>query len=188
MIQWMLAIWSSAFSESSLNIRKFSVHVLLKLNFKDFEDNLDITWNECNCRIIWMLFGIAFLGIGMKIALFQSCGHWSFPSLLAYWVQHFNSIIFRTWNSSAGVKPHPLALFLVRLPKAHLTSHFRISGSRWVTTPLWLSGSLRDFLYRSVCSCHLFLISSASVKSLPFVLYHAHPRMKCSLYIFPLIF
>ena len=73
-----------------------------------------------------------------------------FSSLLAYWVQHFNSIIFRTWNSSAGVKPHPLALFLVRLPKAHLTSHFRISVSRWVTTPLWLSGSIRVFLYRSV--------------------------------------
>jgi len=58
-----------------------------------------------------------------------------------------------------------------------------MSGSRWVTTPLWLSGSLRDFLYRSVCSCHLFLISSASVRSLPFTsfLYHDHPCMKCSL-------
>ena len=38
-----------------------------------------------------------------------------------------------------------------------------MSGSRWVITPLWLSGSLRSFLYSSVCSCHLFLISSASI-------------------------
>ena len=30
-------------------------------------------------------------------------------------------------------------------PKAHLTSHFRISDSRWVTTQSWLSESLRPF-------------------------------------------
>ena len=53
------------------------------------------------------------------------------------------------------------------LPKAHLTSHSRMFGSRWLTTPLWLSQSLRPFLYSSVYSCHLFLISSASVMSLP---------------------
>ena len=45
-------------------------------------------------------------------------------------------------------------------------------GSRWVTTPSWLSGSLRPFLYKSlVYSCHLFLISSASVRSLPFLMF-----------------
>ena len=42
-----------------------------------------------------------------------------------------------------------------------------MSGSRWVTTPLCLCGSLRPFLYSPfVYSCHLFLISSASVRSL----------------------
>ena len=52
--------------------------------------------------------------------------------------------------------------------KAHLTSHLRMSGSRLVTTPL--SQSLRLFLYSSpMYTCHLFLISSASVKSLPFL-------------------
>ena len=56
------------------------------------------------------------------------------------------------------------------LPKDHLTSHSRMSGSRWVNTPSWLSGSLRPFLYRSyVYSFHLFLISSASVRSVPFL-------------------
>ena len=49
------------------------------------------------------------------------------------------------------------------LPKAHLTSHSRMLGSRWVITPLWLSGSWSLLLYSSsVYSCHLFLISSAS--------------------------
>ena len=53
------------------------------------------------------------------------------------------------------------------LPKAHLTSHYRMSGCRWVTT-LGLSGSLRPFSYSSsVHSCHLLLISSVSVKSIP---------------------
>ena len=56
------------------------------------------------------------------------------------------------------------------LPKDHLTSHSRMSGSRWVITPLWLSGLWRASLYSSsVYSCHLFLISSASVKSIPFL-------------------
>ena len=67
--------------------------------------------------------------------------------------------------------PSPLlALFLQMLPKAHLTSHSRMSGSKWVITPLWLSGLWRSFLYSSsVYSCHLFLIPSASVRSLPFL-------------------
>ena len=62
------------------------------------------------------------------------------------------------------------ALFVVMLSKAHLTSHTRMSGSRWVITPSWLSGSWRSFFYSSsVYSCHLFLISSASVRSIPFL-------------------
>ena len=31
------------------------------------------------------------------------------------------------------------------LPTAHLTSHSRMSGRRWIITPLWLSGSWRFF-------------------------------------------
>ena len=67
------------------------------------------------------------------------------------------------------------------LPKTHLTSHSRMSGSGWVTTPSWLSRSSRLFLCSSsMYSFQLFLISFASVKSLPFLsVYHAHPCMKC---------
>ena len=67
------------------------------------------------------------------------------------------------------------------ISKTHLTSHSRMSGSRWVTTPLWLSGSLRSFLYNSlVYSWDLFSISSASVLIIS-VLYHAQTCMKFSL-------
>ena len=51
--------------------------------------------------------------------------------------------------SSTGIPSPPLALFIMMLPKAHLTSHSRMSGSRWVITPSWLSGSWRSFLYSS---------------------------------------
>ena len=54
-------------------------------------------------------------------------------------------------------------------PKAHLTSHTRMSGSKWVATSLGLPGSLWPYLYTSsVYSYHLF-ISSASVRSLLFL-------------------
>ena len=56
------------------------------------------------------------------------------------------------------------------VPKTLLTSYSRISGSRWVITPSWLSGLWRYFLYsRSMYPCHLFLIPSASSKSISFL-------------------
>ena len=51
------------------------------------------------------------------------------------------------------------------LSKAHLTSHSQMSGSRWVITPSWLSRLYSSSVY----SCHLFLISSASVRSRPYL-------------------
>ena len=107
----------------------------------------------------------------MKTDLFQSCGHWwVFQICWHIECSTFRASSFRIWNSSTGIPSPPLALFIVMLPKAHLTSHSKMSGSRWVITPLWLSGSWRYFLYSSsVYSCHLFLISSASVRSLPFL-------------------
>jgi len=56
------------------------------------------------------------------------------------------------------------------LSKAHLTSHSRISGSRWVITPSWLSGSWRSFFYiSSVYSCYFFLTSSPTLRSIQFL-------------------
>ena len=70
---------SSAFSKSSLNIWKFTVHVMLKPGLENFEQYFASVWNECNCVVVWTFFGIAFLGIGMKTDLCQSCGHcWVF--------------------------------------------------------------------------------------------------------------
>ena len=107
----------------------------------------------------------------MKTDLFQSCGHcWVFQICWHIECSTFTASSFRTWNSSTGIPSPPLAFSIVMLPKAHLTSHSRMSGSRWVITPLWFSGSWRSFLYSSsVYSCYLFLISSASVRCIPFL-------------------
>ena len=49
----------SAFSKSSLNIWKFSVHVLLKPGLENFEHYFASLWNECNCVVVWAFFGLA---------------------------------------------------------------------------------------------------------------------------------
>ena len=45
---------SSAFLKSSLNIWKFSVHVLLKTGLENFEHYFASVWNECNCVVVWI--------------------------------------------------------------------------------------------------------------------------------------
>ena len=87
---------SSAFSKSSLNIWKFLVHILLKPWLENSEHYFASGWDECNCVVVWTFFGIALR--------WDWNGNWpfqvlwallSFPNLLAYWVQHFHSIIFQ---------------------------------------------------------------------------------------------
>ena len=99
----------------------------------------------------------------MKTDLFQSCGHcWVFQICWHVKYSIFTASSLRIWNSSTEIPSPPLALFMVMLLKAHLTSHSRMSGSKWVITPSWLSGSWRYFLCSSsVYFSHLFLVYSA---------------------------
>ena len=43
---------SSAFSKISLNIREFTVHVLLKPGLEDFEHYFASVWDECSCEVV----------------------------------------------------------------------------------------------------------------------------------------
>ena len=101
----------------------------------------------------------------MKTDLFQSCGHCRvFQMCWHVECSTFTASSFRIWKSSTGILSPPLALLVVLLPNAHLTMHSKMSVSRLMMTPSCLSGSWRSFLYSSsMYSCHLFLISSASV-------------------------
>ena len=131
---------SSAFSKFRLNIWNFSIHVLSKPGLENFEQYFASVWDEYNCAVVWTFFGVAF-GSGMKTDLFQSCGHcWVFQICWHIECGTFKASSFRIWNSSTGITSPPLALFIVMLPKVHSTSHSRMSGYRWVITPLWLSG------------------------------------------------
>ena len=116
-----------------------------------------------------------YLGEGNGNPLQYSC--WENPMDGGAWWATVHGVA-KTWLSdfthslthSAGISSAPLALFIVMFPKAHLTSHPKISGSRWVITPSWLSGSLWSFFHSSsVYSFHLFLISSASFRSILFL-------------------
>ena len=125
-------------------------------------------WKELNCMVVWTFFSIAFLWDWNEA--------WTFPVLWVFqicWYIECSTLTaasFRIWNSWAGILSPPLALYLIMHPKAHMTSHSRMSGCRWMTTPLWLSGSLTPLLYSSfVYSCYIFLIFSASVRSLLFL-------------------
>ena len=78
----------------------------------------------------------------MKTDPFQSCGHcWVFQICWHIEGSIFTASSFQILKSSAEPSP-PLALFIMMFPKAHLLSHFKMSGSRWMITPSWLSGLL----------------------------------------------
>ena len=86
---------SSTFSKSRLNIWRFTVHILLKPALENFEHYFASMWNERNCAVVWTFFGIALLWDWNENWPFPVL--WtllSFSNLLAYWVQHFHSIIF----------------------------------------------------------------------------------------------
>ena len=96
---------SSAFSKFTLNIWKFTVHVLLKPALENFERYLASVWDECSCAIVWTFFGIALLWDWNENGPFPVL--WpllTLPNLLTYWVQNFQNIIFQdlkqlNWNS-----------------------------------------------------------------------------------------
>ena len=149
MIQLMLAIWSLVplsflkpawISGSSWFTYCWSLAWrILKHYFLVCEMSAVVQWFEHS-------LAFPFLGTGMKTDLFQSYGHcWVFQICWHIECSTFTASYFRVWNSSTGILPPHLALFIVMLPKALLTSLSRISGSRWVITPSWLSESWRSF-------------------------------------------
>ena len=104
---------SSAFSKSSLNIWRFTVHIQLKPGLEDLDNYFANVWDEFNCAVVWTFFGIR-----MKTDLFQSCNHcWAFQICWHIECSTFTASSFWIWNSSTGIPSPPLALFVVMLPK-----------------------------------------------------------------------
>ena len=73
---------SFAFSKSSSNIWKFSVHVLLRPSLENFEHYFASMWNECNCVVVWTFLAIA-----------------DFPNSWHIECSTFIALSFRIWNN-----------------------------------------------------------------------------------------
>ena len=126
---WFTYCWSLAWRILSIT--------LLACEMMQLCGSLSILWHCLSLGLEWKLT----FSSPVATAVFQIFLHIECSSFLAS--------SFRIWNSSTGIPSPLLALFVVMLPKAHLTSHSRMSGSRWVITPSWLSGLWRSFLYSS---------------------------------------
>ena len=98
---------SSAFSKTSLNIWKFTVHVWLKPGLENFEHYFTSVWDECNSAVVWAFFGIAFLWDWNEDWPIRSCSHcWVFQFCWHIKCSTFTASSFRIWNGSAGI-PSP---------------------------------------------------------------------------------
>ena len=115
-------------------------NLLYLLNAYSAELNYSLLWQAFPPPWPLLLFLIctlvlSFMGTGTRIDIFQPCGHcWVFQVCWQNKCKTLMASSFRDLNSSAGISLHPLALLIAVLPKIHLTSHSRMSGSRWLTT------------------------------------------------------
>ena len=84
--------------------------------------------DECNCVVVRTFFGISFPWDWNQ--------NWPFPVLwpllrfpICWHIEGstFTASSFRIWNSSTRIPSLQLALFIVMLSKAHLTSHSRMN-------------------------------------------------------------
>ena len=99
---------SSASSKSSMNIWKFSVHVLLKPSLENFEHYFASMWNEYNYAVVSEFFGIAFLWDWKE--------NWVFSSLVA--TAKFSK--FAGMLSAALWQHHLLGFEITQLKSHHL--------------------------------------------------------------------
>ena len=89
---------SSAFSKTSLNIWKFTVHILLKPGLENFEHYFTSVWDECNCGVVWAFFGIAFLWDWNE--------NWPFPVLWPLLSYFSLEIYINNINNLVLTNPH----------------------------------------------------------------------------------
>ena len=93
---------SSSFSKPNLYIWQFLVYALLKPRLKYFEHNLaSMEMSTTACPLEHSLT-LPFFGTGMKIDLFQTCGHcWTWYISIFIWV-FFNS--FQWYFTVSGIQ------------------------------------------------------------------------------------
>ena len=116
-ISWFMYYWSLAWRILSITLLACEMNAIVQ----HFEHSL----------------ALPFFGTGMKTDLWPLL---SFPNCWHIECSTLTASSLRILNSSTWIPSPPLALFTMMLFKAHLTSHSRMSGPRWVITPSWLFG------------------------------------------------
>ena len=142
MIQWMLAIWSLAplpFLNPAWTSGNSQLTYCWSLAWRTLSITLRVKWMQ-SCSSLFILWPCPSLELGWKLTwghcwVFQICWHVACGT--------FTASSFRIWGSSAGILSSPLALFVVMLPKAHLTSHSKMHWEHRVLT----TGKARTFLF-----------------------------------------
>ena len=128
---------SSAFSKSSLNIWKFTIHYYWSLSWRILSITLIASETRAIVQYLSILWHCLSFGLEWK---------WTFSSPVATVEFSIFAAILNAALSQhhllgfeiaqTGIPSPPLSLFIVMLPKAHLTSHSRMPGCWWVITPL----------------------------------------------------
>ena len=142
---------SSAFSQSSLHIWKFTVRVLLKPGLENFEYYFTSLWDKCNCEVVWTFFGISFL---------WDCNeNWPFPVLWSL-LSFPNSLTDRV-QSTAGI----LSSWDYPDRNTGMVCHFLLQGifpTRGLNSCLltWLADSLPPSYLGKPHSTEVILINS----------------------------
>ena len=143
---------SSAFSNSSLNIWKFTVGILSKTGLENFEHYFASMWDKCNCVLVWTFFGIAFLW------------DWNLNTHAFSWALDINNMSFNIFVRSHILSfPYYFSLYWIvslsfsLFPKYITSFHSSIS----LLLQLCMTWFNQFFIAQSNCSlfCDHFLIT-----------------------------
>ena len=145
---------------------------ILSITLLEYEMSAFVRQFE-NCLLL------SFFGIGIKTDLFQSHGPcWVFQICWHIECSTFTALSFRIWNSSTEIPSLPLVLLIWMLPKrpTWLCIPGCLALGEWshhchgVVIYLGHKGLFCIIFWRSsLYSCHLLLISSASVNCIAFL-------------------
>ena len=137
---------SSAFSKSKLEHPEVHSSRTLRPGLENFEYYFASVWDKYNCVVVWTFFGIAFLWDWNENWPFPVLRPLlSFPDLLHVEYSTLTAPSFRVWNSSTGIPSLPLVMFIVMLPKVHLTS--LPTGREFYLSVKWNLASLLSFFF-----------------------------------------
>ena len=137
-LQWKLSISSPVATSEFSKFPGILSAALLQHHLLEFEI-AQVEFSRSPTRLSDFTFTFHFHALKKEMATHSSVLAWripgtgepgGLPSLGSHRVGHDWSDLAAAAAAAGGIPSPPLALFVVMLPKAHLTPYYRISGSR----------------------------------------------------------